>query len=114
MAPLRLRSPFALGQHGKSLAKFSNGDDAQIQRSIVLGVNPIAYPRIRNGPGQFRRNVGIEQKTAHDRSTGRPVEGLRLKSRSSVRPLTIAHTSTRLFPPSPFRFPTSVNTAAGR
>src|ERR1035437_15864 len=63
--------------------------------------------------GSVRRDVGLQQKTAHDRSTGRPVEGLRLKSTSSVRPLTIANTSTRLLIPSGFRFSAWVNVSAG-
>jgi hypothetical protein len=45
------------------------------------------------------------QKAGAHSSTGRPVEGLRLKSTSSVRPLTIAHTSTRLVLLSGFRPP---------
>jgi hypothetical protein len=42
----QLQSTFARGKQGKSLAKFSNAYNAQVQRSIVLSLNPIAYPKI--------------------------------------------------------------------
>ena len=43
----QLRSAFALGHGRESPAEFSNADNAQVQGSVVLSGNPIAYPRIR-------------------------------------------------------------------
>src|ERR1700720_2284693 len=107
-------APLADRKNGEPSAKFSNGDDAQVQRSIVLRVNPTAYPNVRHGPGEFRGNIRVKQKAAVHSSPGRSVEGSRLKSTSSVRPLTIAHTSTRLFLPSRFLFSALVTAPAGR
>lgn len=37
-------------------------------KSIVLGIDPSDYTGFRHGFGQFRRDVGVEQKTAHEKS----------------------------------------------
>ena len=95
---LQLGAPLACRKNDKTSPQFADRHSAQIQRLFVLGIDPIPYAWLGTNADQFRRDVGVEQKTAHDRSTGRPVEGLRLKSTSSAKPLTISNTSRRLLP----------------
>jgi hypothetical protein len=91
-------TPLACRKHDKSSPQLADRYNAQVQRVFVLCVYPISYACVGTSANQFRRDVGIEEKTIHDRSTGRPVDGLRPKSRSSAMPLTASNTSRRLLP----------------
>src|SRR5450759_4999873 len=93
---LQLGAPLACRENDKSPPQFADRHGAQVERLFVFGVDPISNAWLGTSADQFRRDVGIEQKTAHARSTGRPVEGLRLKSMSSAKPLTASTTSRRL------------------
>ena len=75
-------------KQAETLAKFANADDAQVQRSAILSTDPRAYPPAPLGDGLFSSDgtlVSSRKTGAHAISTGRPVEGLRLKSTASAR-----------------------------
>ena len=81
--PLKLRqSRTPLGEECDSPAQLTHRHDADKQRVVCLPLKPGRDACVRTGPQHFGRNVGIEEKPAHDRSMGRPVEGLRPKSSS--------------------------------
>src|SRR5580700_10265442 len=83
----------------EALANFADADHAEVKHVIVRISKPLRDARIRSHTDQFGRDVGIQEEAAH-RSIGRPVDLLRLKSRSSPRKGDSANRSTRLFRPS--------------
>ena len=78
----------------------SRGEARRVSpRSCRVRIDPRCHARIGPGTNQFGRDVFLKEKTAHPRYAGRLVDGLRLKSRSSAKPLMASKTSRRLFVP---------------
>src|SRR5580658_1982022 len=88
---LQSGTPAARGQHDDSLANLAEGDGAEEKGGGGLGAEPLGHAGIRPIPAKFGGDVCIEKVTIH-RSTGRPVDGLREKSR--LRPRNGAKSST--------------------
>src|SRR5580700_11426482 len=88
---LELGTTTAQGEYGEPLADFTNGDDAEKQGGDRLPLEPLDDVRLGPVPAEFRRDVGVEKVAGH-KSTGRPVDELRPKSR--LRPRNGAKRST--------------------
>src|SRR3954453_19492401 len=87
-----------LWMNSDAFAYLADGDDADMHQVIVGIFQPLRHARVRLRAGQLRRNICVEEKPpAHPRSTGRPADLLRVKSR--FIPRSGAKTSTRLFRP---------------
>ena len=76
----QIGAPLGRWECDKSSTEFTNRYNAEVERLLPLCLYPISYAWVWTRANQFRRNVRIEEKPIHVRSTGRPVDGLRLKS----------------------------------
>src|SRR5207248_10428153 len=95
---LKALASFGLAQQqsDKTATKLANGYCADKKRWVWLRTDPCCHARIRPKLDGLGRDVRVQQETAH-RSSGRAVEGFRLKSMSSARPRTGSHNSTKFF-----------------
>src|ERR1035438_3359008 len=79
----KLRSPLPWRSHNDPFTELAETHGTYEQRVKVLRGNPRLNLRLRLGAHQLGRNVGVQQETAHSKSTGRAEEGARRKSVST-------------------------------
>jgi hypothetical protein len=85
----------AYGEDDGTSPQFADRYHAQVERLLVLCINPAFDIRVGTGANQFGWSVGVEQKTTQERSTGRAMDGFRPTSRSSPRPRAASNNSAR-------------------
>jgi hypothetical protein len=91
------RSPPPWRPQDDSFTQLSETDGAHEQRIKLCEATQVLTLGSGWGRTQFRRNVDVQQETAHSKSTGRLKDGVRLKSlstsSSASKPRTLAHAS---------------------